>query len=1289
MGTSPTESAGRTLVERLRREPDDASSIPARLAAMLFLRWADFREAEAEAMAAFEDQEYAPLLPGSLHWRTWHNLPPAELPELFSKKLPDAIERLENAHDFLAASLRRILPVIQDLSRLTPRTLGILTEWLAAQAFETPNDRRRLLEEYDLILDHCGGREIGQHRTPAGISQLLVALAAPGPGERLYDPCFGSAGILTAAIDRLQTGIESRFIRPADATLEVFGVEINVPAYSIGLTRLVLAGGTEPQLELGNSLERENLSNPQRDGFDVVVCNPPWGGRLDPRGLDHYPVRTNDSTGLFVQHALSQLRPEGRAVIVVPWGFLFPAGKMQSLREWLLERHRVDAVVHLPEGVFLPYTAVKGAILLLRKDGGPTERVRMVEGESYFEPGPAKKSAQIAPSRVSELVAAVQERIPAEHAWDVEFAALKASGLDFGQSRPMQSGLERVLATLGNQVPISPLKDLCRIRSGTTVRAADLSPRPDKDEAMAYVRIGDLHWAEAGKVQTWVTSHAAEEMRKRRRLRAGEILLSRSGTIGKVGIIRNGAVGGIASNALFVLETIGDRIDPHYLSAYLRSDECRAWLEAQSTGSVIRSLRKQCVEELPVPVPPLAIQHRIAVESRGGQGSVDPLDMLLEILAEGANPLATWINSALEHLKGVRSPKLTDVLDAKVLGTAFEKAERGLAESDCGGWAAALAEARNVLQTGAHAEGGIRAFANLQVALRHLTRAAGLLWEPFSTVLQDRANKLTRSLISALETESDQMAGDARLSFNVEIQERLTPDLVDGSISVRNEGQLPLQALRIHSSPNWCRREFQELSPGATEYLSLSGTLPSEVECLSIHLDWTAKSLDGRTLQGSQELVIDPPPMDPHREELEQGCSEVMDLGHSPYFVSKPVGPDRDDVFFGRAALLERIKEQIQSRNTVLLEGNRRAGKSSILKHIEGVEQIPGWLAVYCSFQGGEGHKQATGMPTVAVWRTLAHSVAEGLRRLACEIPLPDGTTIKPNVVVGLAKACRAGISEEAPWDDFQEYLAAAMRVLHSRSLGLVLMIDEFDKLQEGIDNGVTSPQIPENIRYLIQNVPDFVAVLTGSRRMQRLRHEYWSALYGLGNRVGVTALDDASARQLITDPVRGRLAYSEEAVKYVVEVTARQPFLIQYLCNRIFEISRQASQRSVTLAAVKSAAAAFVEDNEHFASLWGYAETERRRFILALCHREAAGPDPFTFGVLQERMATAGLQVRDAELAKDLDFLKELELIDFRGKGSGSVYRLTIPLMGQWLDAQHDFDATLARALAEQEAHL
>ena len=392
-------------------------------------------------------------------------------------------------------------------------------------------------------------------------------------------------------------------------------------------------------------------------------------------------------------------------------------------------------------------------------------------------------------------------------------------------------------------------------------------------------------------------------------------------------------------------------------------------------------------------------------------------------------------------------------------------------------------------------------------------------------------------------------------------------------------------------------------------------------------------------------------------------------------------------MFFGREDLLEQIRRQIiQSGNVVLLEGNRRSGKSSVLWHLEGVNAVQGWLGVYCSLQGAEGSKDGVGVPTVEVFREMAICIAKSLRNLGGETPLPDGSALPRGQRLGIAKACRGGISEESPFSDFRDYVEITLERLGEYDLNLLIMLDEFDKLQEGIDSGVTSPQVPENIRFLVQTYPRFSAILTGSRRLKRLREEYWSALYGLGTRFGVTSLPEEPARLLVTEPVKGYLTFAREAANRAIYLTAGQPYLLQCLCNRIFDIAAQLKTHSVTLDLVDQASDALVEDNEHFASLWDYAWSDQRRFILYLCHKEVSGPDSLRLGVIQERLITYGIEVDDDSLITDLEFLRELELIDLIGDASGGRYILSIPLMGTWIERQQDFEAVLSKARSETE---
>lgn len=370
----------------------------------------------------------------------------------------------------------------------------------------------------------------------------------------------------------------------------------------------------------------------------------------------------------------------------------------------------------------------------------------------------------------------------------------------------------------------------------------------------------------------------------------------------------------------------------------------------------------------------------------------------------------------------------------------------------------------------------------------------------------------------------------------------------------------------------------------------------------------------------------------------------------------------------------------------VLLEGNRRSGKSSILCHLEGSKAIPGWMGIYCSLQGAEGSASGAGVPTVEIFRAMARSIAASLQSLGDETPLPDGTMLPAGKKLGISKSCFNGISEGSAFSDFRDYVEVALDRLSQHNLGLLLMLDEFDKIQEGIESGVTSPQVPENIRFLVQTYPRFSTILTGLLRLRRLREEYWSALFGLGTRFGVSSLSQEAARRLVIEPVKGRLAYSREAVELAIELTAGHPFLLQCLCNRFFDMAAQLKMRSVTVDMVDRAADEMIDNNEHFAAAWDDIGSDRRRFLLALCQRESGSPDPFSFGVIREKLNTYGIELGEDSLIADLESLRELEMINLAGEVSDGHYILKIPLMGKWIERQHDFNILKSRAKSEME---
>jgi len=248
------------------------------------------------------------------------------------------------------------------------------------------------------------------------------------------------------------------------------------------------------------------------------------------------------------------------------------------------------------------------------------------------------------------------------------------------------------------------------------------------------------------------------------------------------------------------------------------------------------------------------------------------------------------------------------------------------------------------------------------------------------------------------------------------------------------------------------------------------------------------------------------------------------------------------------------------------------------------------------------------------------------------------------------------------------------------------LMLDEFDRLQEGIDNGRTSQDVPQNLRYLIQSHARLSAIITGSRRLKRMREEYFSVLFGLGTRIGVTALEEAAALRLVTEPVQGRLSYSQQAAKEVVRLTAAQPFLLQSLCNRVFDLAIRKTISSITLEDVQRAATVMVEDNEHFANLWGAVAMDRRRLLLWICHSRESELAVRRFEGLRDELSACGVEVTEERLTGDIEELKQLELLKLENESADGAYKLVIPLMGLWMVRQHDSAVLIAKARAEAE---
>ena len=287
------------------------------LFSLILLRWLDHTDAELEAMATFEDRPYRRVLAHELQWRQlYKDQDPATRAARYKAVLRLAEDRTADESSPLAVYLQAAARTLARSLSVTLTYIEDLFRWVDAAPFETTADRRQLLELVDSTVDKMSTSQVELSWSPKSVTRLVVALARPRAGEKVYDPCFGSGEFLAALWQRTER--DPSAARRPGALLEIAGIERNESAFLRGLVRQLLTGVHLPRLQLGDALERDAAACAIRDGFDIVVAEPPWGDRVgarasrDARSYQHYQFQTTDTVGLFVQHAVEQHRSRGK-----------------------------------------------------------------------------------------------------------------------------------------------------------------------------------------------------------------------------------------------------------------------------------------------------------------------------------------------------------------------------------------------------------------------------------------------------------------------------------------------------------------------------------------------------------------------------------------------------------------------------------------------------------------------------------------------------------------------------------------------------------------------------------------------------------------------------------------------------------------------------------------------------------------------------------------------------------------------------------------------------------------
>ena len=367
---------------------------------LLFLKYLDDLEDDKANEAKLEGKKYTYILDKPYRWESWaapkgkdgkldHNaaLTGDDLRDFVNQKLFPYLHgftQKASGPNTIEYKIGQIFGEIKNKIQ-SGYNLREIIDHIDELRFRSQSEKHELSHLYEAKIKNMGnaGRNGGEYYTPRPLIRAMVRVVAPTIGERIYDGACGSAGFLCEAFDYLQA--KPKLTTKDLTTLQTrtfYGKEKKSLAYVIAIMNMILHGIEAPNIIHTNTLT-ENLTDIQeKDRYDIVLANPPFGGKERKEVQQNFPIRTGETAFLFLQHFIKILKAGGRGGVVIKNTFLSNTDNASvSLRKQLLESCNLHTVLDCPGGTFIG-AGVKTVVLFFDK-GAPTRKVWFYQ----LEPG--------------------------------------------------------------------------------------------------------------------------------------------------------------------------------------------------------------------------------------------------------------------------------------------------------------------------------------------------------------------------------------------------------------------------------------------------------------------------------------------------------------------------------------------------------------------------------------------------------------------------------------------------------------------------------------------------------------------------------------------------------------------------------------------------------------------------------------------------------------------------------------------------------------------------------------
>src|SRR5665213_1025190 len=359
---------------------------------ILFLKYLDDLEHEKKSSAELSGKTYKPIIAEEYKWNNWaasknkegkldHHkaLTGDDLKDFVDQRLFPYLKKFKAEADSPDTIEYKIGEIFSELkNRLqSGYNLREVINMVDELRFRTNAEKHEMSHLYEDKIKNMGnaGRNGGEYYTPRPLIKTIVKVVAPKIGDTIYDGAVGSAGFLCEAYNylRAKKNLSTKDIDTLQRRT-FYGKEKKSLAYIIGIMNMILHGVEAPNIVHTNTLA-ENLDNIQeKDRYNIVLANPPFGGKERAEVQQNFPIKTGETAFLFLQHFIKILKAGGKAGIVIKNTFLSNTDNASvSLRKLLLESCNLHTILDCPGGTF-PGAGVKTVVLFFEK-GVPTRKV--------------------------------------------------------------------------------------------------------------------------------------------------------------------------------------------------------------------------------------------------------------------------------------------------------------------------------------------------------------------------------------------------------------------------------------------------------------------------------------------------------------------------------------------------------------------------------------------------------------------------------------------------------------------------------------------------------------------------------------------------------------------------------------------------------------------------------------------------------------------------------------------------------------------------------------------------